>query len=468
MSERHFLSEFFDPRSVAVIGARSKPGFGYQLPIWLIKYGHGQKVRLINPRGGEMHGLKVYRSIGDAPRPIDLAVIISPAPSVPGLLEEIASAGVRNVIIECAGFAETGEGGAELQRKCRAIALSKGLRVIGPNCVGVVNTENRFATSEVIESALTPGNIGLVAQSGIFGSILLDAFPSKGLAISRGVTLGNRLIVDECDALDFFATDPMTRAVILYLEGASGGAKLRASLERITRIKPVIVLKSGRTAEGVAATASHTGSMAGEDAIYDGLFSQTGATRAADVANLLDLTAVFSTQPLPKGNRICVLTTSGSMGAVAIDAAVRCGLAPARLSEETVARVRAHSPAWMNVKNPLDVGPSGIFKVGFQTALDDPGVDMLLTFCTVPYAVIEGFAPLGLNAEAWLGNLGEIRKRTPHKPVVASVLGHPGWRAQMTDICGNNVALVEFPENGIRALAALARYSQFQKSQAAI
>lgn len=464
MSERHFLWEFFDPKSVAVIGVRSTPGFGYQLPLSLIKYGHGDKLRLINPRGGVMHGLTVYKSLREAPGPIDLAIIITPAHAVPGVLEEIAAVDCRNVIIECAGFAETGEEGAELQRKCRAIAIEKGLRAMGPNCVGVVNTEKRFATSEVIESALRPGNIGLVAQSGIFGSILLDAFPSKGLAISRAVTLGNRLIVDESDTLDFFASDPMTRAVVLYLEGAASGLKLRASLERISRIKPVIVLKSGRTAEGVAATASHTGSMAGEDAVYEGLFEQTGAIRATDVANVIDLAAVFSSQPLPEGNRICVLTTSGSMGAVSIDTAVRAGLAAAKLSDETVARVRAQSPAWMNVKNPLDVGPSGIFKIAFEAALDDPGVDMLITFSTVPYAVIEGFAPLGISAEAWLGKLSDARKRAPNKPVVAVVLGHPDWRKQMAEICGDNVALVEFPENGVRALAALTRYAQFKSS----
>ncbi len=464
-SEKHFLWEFFDPGTVVIVGARSTPGFGYQLPIWLQKRGHGDKVRLVNPRGGEMHGLPVYKSIGDVPGPMDLAIVITPAPTLPGILEEIAQAGIRNVIIESAGFAETGKEGVALQRKCREIALDKGLRVMGPNCVGVVNTENRFATSEVIEDALKPGGIGLVAQSGVFGSILLDSFPSKELAVSRAVTLGNRLVVDESDVLDFFRDDPMTRVVVMYLEGAADGAKLRTALERITPIKPVIVLKSGRTAEGSAATSSHTGSMAGRDDIYDALFAQTGAIRASGVAEMIDLAAVFDSQPLPRGNRICILTNSGSMGAVSIDVAVREGLVAAKLSEDTIKRVRNDAPAWMNVKNPLDVGPSGLFIKGFEAVLDDPGVDIILMFATVPYAVIESFKAFGINAETWIGPLAELRSAAPEKPMVAAAFGHPNWFKQLREICRKDVTVLEFPENGARVLAALARYAAFKKSR---
>lgn len=464
MSERHFLWSFFEPKSIVVIGVRSTPGFGYQLPVWLIKRGYGDRLYLVNPKGGTMHGLPLYKSVSEIPSPIDLAIVITPAPAVPKILEELGAIGVKNVIVESAGFAEIGVDGARLQAKCKIVADKFGIKVMGPNCVGVVNTENKFATSEVIEDAFAPGGIGLVAQSGVFGSILLDSFPSRGLRISRAVTLGNRLTVNECDALDFFVFDPMTRVVVLYLEGASDGKNLRESLTRICQIKPVVVLKSGRTSEGVSATASHTGSIAGEDAIYDALFAQTGAVRAYDVASMIDYASVFDSQPLPHGNRICVLTTSGSMGAVAIDASVRSGLVCAKLSLDTVRRVREKAPPWMNVKNPLDVGPSGVFRFAFEAVLDDPGVDMILMFATVPYSVIEAFKPLGMTPEAWLGPLGELRKRAPHKPVVLSVLGHPDWRKMLAGMA-DGIAVVEYPEDGAKALAALWKYSRFRKNR---
>jgi len=463
--DRHYLWHFFEPKGVAIVGARSTPGFGFQLPIWMKKHGHEDKIFMVNPRGGTLHGLPVYESLSKIPPKVDLAVIITPAPAVPRVLLELAGAGIKNVIIESAGFAETDESGKALQEKCKAIASDKGLRVMGPNCVGVVNTENKFATSEAIEAVLKPGRIGVVAQSGVFGSILLDCFPSKGLAISRGVTLGNRLGVNECDVLDFFCDDPMTKVVLMYIEGAADGVKLRASLERITPKKPVIVLKSGRTAEGKAAAASHTGSMSGSDEIYDGLFAQTGAIRVSGVGEMIDFAGVFDRQPLPKGNRICVVTTSGSMGAVSIDAAVKGGLVAASLSDKTVNRVREGSPSWMNVRNPLDVGPSGMFRKAFESALDDAGVDMLLLFCTIPYAVIEGFGAFGINARMWLGPIGEIRRQAPEKPVLAAITGHPDWAQQMREISGDGVSLVEYPENAARALVELERYARFKKER---
>ena len=455
---------FFNPSRIAIIGARSTPGFGFHLPISLKKYGHGDDLSLVNNKGGELHGYPLYKSIKDVPRPVDMAIIITPAPAVPGILLEIAEAGITNVILESAGFSETGEEGKALQEKCRAIALEKGLKVMGPNCVGVVNSQNRFATGEVIEEALTPGNIGLVAQSGIFGTIMLDQFPDRGLAISRAVTLGNRLIIDESDALDYFREDESTDVVLMYIEGAADGAKLRKSLASITPVKPVIILKSGRTAEGVAATGSHTGSMAGSDDIYDGLFAQTGAIRVAGVAEMLDLATIFSQQPLPKGDRVCIITSSGSLGAVSIDRIVEEGLTPASLSEETVKGLREKAPAWMNVKNPLDVGPSEMFGKAFEAVIGYGGVDMVLFFPVIPYSVIRTFSAIGLNAESWLGPLGEMSSKYPSKPVVAGIVGHREWTEQLREVCGERVSMIDYPENAAHAIAALAKYARYKKS----
>ena len=199
------------------------------------------------------------------PSPVDLAIVIVPAEAVPDVIEEIGERGIRNVIIETAGFAETGERGMALQERVKAIAMQYRMRVIGPNCVGVVNTENRFSSVEVMEESLTPGPLSIIAQSGVFGNILLDHLPQYGLFISKAVTLGNRMDVDESDVLDYLDRDPTTRVIMIYLEGTANGRRLMESLARVTQKKPVLILKSGRTEAGKRATASHTGSMSGED-----------------------------------------------------------------------------------------------------------------------------------------------------------------------------------------------------------
>ena len=234
-----------------------------------------------------MHGQNVYKRVCDVPLPVDLAIVIVPAEAVPGVMEEIGERGIRSVIIETAGFAEIGKRGMVLQERVKAIAMQYRMRVIGPNCVGVVNTENKFCSVELIEESLTPGPLSIIAQSGVFGNILLDHFPQYGLLISKAVTLGNRLDVDESDVLDYLDRDPMTQVILMYLEGATNGRRLMQSLAHVTQKKPVLILKSGRTKAGKRATASHTGSMSGEDNIYRAAVAETGAVRAERESQLI-------------------------------------------------------------------------------------------------------------------------------------------------------------------------------------
>ncbi len=457
------LKTFFEPQGVVIVGARRSFGFGYGIPLFLEKQGWGNRLYLVNPAGGELHGRGVYKRVQDVPSPVDLAIVIVPADAVPGAMEEIGERGIRHVIIETAGFAETGERGMTLQAGVKALAERYRMRVIGPNCVGVVNAENKFSSIEVVEEALAPGPLSIIAQSGVFGNILLDHLPQCGLRISKAVTLGNRIDVDESDLLDYFDRDPATRVVMVYLEGTANGRRFMESAARVTQRKPVLILKSGRTESGKRATASHTGSLSGEDRIYRAAFAQTGVIRAESLSQLVDLARVFTTQPLAQGNRLGILTTSGSLGVLSTDVAVSSGLTVPPLSAFLVKQTREISPDWMNIKNPLDVGPSGIYGKLLPMLLTGQEMDMVLAIMVIPWAAVRNFKAAGFRVKDWFGDLSAIREQYPDKPLVGVAIGHPEYLEDMVSLCGPSVPVFTSPEAATRALAALWSYSWARK-----
>ena len=454
------LNNFFQPKGIVIAGARRSPGFGYGIPLFLRNHGWGKRMYLVNPAGGDLHGQTVYKRVKDVPASADLAIVIVPAPAVPGIMEDIGKHGIKHVIIETAGFGETDEKGKALQEQVKAIAIRYGIRVIGPNCVGVVNTANRFASVELIDESLVPGPVSIIAQSGVFGNILLDYLPECGLSISKAITLGNRLDVNESDMLDYLNDDPATRLILLYLEGAADGPRLRETLARVTRNKPVIILKSGRTEAGKLATASHTGSMSGQDAIYTGLFAQTGAIRAESLSELIDLARVFATQPAPQGNRLGIITNSGSLGALATDVAVSSGLTLPPPSSSMLKQVREMAPDWMNIKNPLDLGPSRIYGSALSILLANPEIDMALAVIVLPYATVSKFKNMGMAEKDWFGDIELIRSQYPHKPLLNIVIGHHQFVADIACLSGRSTPVFSSPEQAARALSALWRYSK--------
>jgi acetyltransferase len=454
------LRNFFEPKGIVIVGARKSFGFGYGLPPFLQNHGWGNRLHLVNPAGGKLHGQNVHKRVQDVPEPLDLAVVIVPADAVPGVMEEIGERGIKHAIIETAGFAETDETGKVLQERLKAIAVRYGMRVIGPNCVGVINTENRFATVELIEESLTPGPVSIIAQSGVFGNILLDHLPRYGLFISKAVTLGNRLDVDESELLEYLNEDRSTRVIMVYLEGAANGPRLVKSLAKVSQHKPVVILKSGRTPTGKQATASHTGSLSGQDHIYDAVFAQTGAIRADTFSELIDVVRVFATQPLPKGNRLGVITTSGSLGALATDVAVSGGLTMPPLSPFTLSQARDIAPDWMNVRNPLDLGPSQKFNQLLPMLLADTEIDMVLAIMVLPYAAIRNLKSAGVAARDLFGDIASVREQYPGKPLVGVVVGHPEFVQDIVSICGPSIPIFGSPEPAAKALATLWRYSK--------
>lgn len=458
------LGPFFEPRKVVIVGARRSPGFGHVLPAALQRQGWGDRLYLVNPAGGELHGLTLYREVSDIPDGAELAVIIVPARHVAEVLERIGERGIRHAIIESAGFAETGEDGRKLQEKIGETARRMDIRIIGPNCVGVINTANSLSTVEIVDEALVPGNLAVIAQSGVFGNILLDGLHQRGLYISKAVTLGNRMDVDENEVLDYLHRDPDTRVIMMYLEGAADGRLLLETLRRVTRDKPVLVLKSGRTVSGRSATASHTGSMSGEDELYDAVFTQSGAVRAESLEELLVLARAFCTQPLPSGNRLGIITSSGSLGALATDAAVSAGLSVPPLSHATVERVRRGAPQWMNVRNPLDVGPSGLFMAAMKAMMEEAGVDMILLISVMPFAVFREFAAMGVSVSDFLGDTSSLRAGIPEKPLLVCSMGDRGFVEDMDRATGQETPVITSPEMAAKALAALYRYGVYRDS----
>ncbi len=457
------LQSFFEPNGVVIVGARRSFGFGYGIPLFLQKQGWGNRVFLVNAAGGELHGQKIYRRVQEVPSPVDLAIVIVPSEAVPNVMEDIGERGIKSVIIESAGFAEIGERGLALQEKVRTISMQYGMRVIGPNCVGVVNTENRFSSVELLEESLTPGPLSIIAQSGVFGNILLDHLPHCGLSISKAVTLGNRVDVDESDVLSYLDRDPTTHVIMIYLEGAAKARRLMGSLARVTQTKPVLILKSGKTEPGKRATASHTGSLSGEDHIYRAAFAQTGAIRAESLSQLIDLARVFTTQPLPNGNRLGIITTSGSLGTLATDVAVSGGLVMPPLSPAMVRKVREISPGWMNVKNPLDIGPSAVFGMLLPMLLAEAEIDMVLAIMVIPYVAIEHFKTAGITAKDWFGDIASVRGRYPQKPLIGVVVGHPAFLNDIDSVCGPSIPVFASPEPAAQAMVTLWNYAKARK-----
>jgi len=451
------LDKFFRPQSIALIGATSTPGFGYGIPLFWEKNGWLDRAFLVNPKGGEMHGKKVIPSISELPEGVDMAVVIVPSPAVREVLIDVAKKGIRAVIIESAGFAEIGAEGKKRQDELAELAKGLGIRLIGPNCVGVVNTENRFATIEIMDLAMEPGSVAIIAQSGVFGNILLDHLPAAGLKISKVVTLGNKIDLEEADFLDYFVEDPQTRVILIYMEGTKDGPRLLDALRRTCRVKPVVIMKSGRTPYGREATLSHTGSLSGEDRIYESAFRQAGAIRASNIQEMIEVARVLTTQPPMRGKKIGILTTSGSLGAMTVDFAYLEGMELAVWTKKTIEVIRKAAPNWVNVKNPLDIGPSGIFPVACEAIFADPNPDGFILIPVIPFAAIEIWLRLGAKAKQILGDWSTFREKNKEKPVISILLGYGGWTEQIKELCGDKIATVSSPEAAVKAAHALYR-----------
>ncbi len=381
------LRALFAPRSVAVLGASDDPvKIGGRPLAFLLRHGYAGKVFPVNPARTTVQGLPAYPSIAAVPEPVDLAIVVVPAEHVEASLEAAAAHGVRAAIVFTSGFAEMGAAGRAAQTRMTDLARRTGLRIVGPNCQGIAHLPSRLMAtfaSGFLDERLHAGPIAMVSQSGAMAGMLYELARNQGLGLNYWVSTGNEADVQAADILDHVVRDPETRVACCYLEDVKDAARFRAALARAHRRRvPVFVLKSGRSAQGRRAAASHTGALAGEDAVYEAVFRDWGALRAADPADLLRLPQAFLRYS-EAGPRVAILSNSGGLGVLSVDLCVDLGLVPAEFSAETTAGLRAALPEFAAPQNPVDLTAQILTDPGMLMRVlplleADPGVDMIV------------------------------------------------------------------------------------------
>lgn len=394
MEAKSDLNPFFEPKNIAVIGSLSQPWFGGPAVLRnLQRFGYPGKVFLVNPSYNRIRGMKVYPTIKEVPEPIDLAIIITRAETVPSILKECAEASVKGAIIGSDGFAERDERGKQLQKEIVDIGRRNGIRILGPNTVGTVNTKIGFvpATYVVAYSKFTRGNIAFAAQTGIIGPQAVP-YEEWGHGISKICDFGNKSDVNECDLLEYLADDPETKVIAMHIEGVKEGRRFLKIAKEVAAKKPIMVYKPGRTEESAKALQSHTGSLAGDRQICESAFKQAGIIQVNSFKELMEIPRVFSSQPLPKGNRVGIVTVTGGAAIMAMDTLMERGLKLAKFSGETLVELAKIDPTIAS--NPADLGPFLAQGRSFpqeeviQVVMNDENVDCVFAI-SVPPSKIE-------------------------------------------------------------------------------
>ena len=381
--KRSDLNAFFEPNAVAVFGSiKSEFGLGYGTIKNLMDFGFNGKIYPVNPSCGEVMGLKVYSSLNHIDEPIDMAVVITPAPTIPKIVQQCAQNGIKSVIIISEHFAEAHEEGAKLQQQLVEIAHRTGIRIMGPNTVGVFNTSNGLMTTPypIEYKNIRNGGIAYCAQSG-FAAAQTQPLEDRAYPISKMCDLANKCDVNETDILDYLACDSKTEVVAMHMEDVKDGRRFMDAARKITAKKPLIIFKTARSRPGAKASVSHTGSLAGRYELYAGAIRQVGAIGVDTWQEFWDVPKVFAMQPLPRGNRVALFVWSGGVGVVAADAAVEAGLVVTDFSSATIDRLTELTS--LRPGNPVDISPMlsasdapyFLQKDIIQTVMDDPNVD---------------------------------------------------------------------------------------------
>jgi len=466
------LKPFFKPGSVAVLGASRMPGKGgYNIIENLLRLGYPGEIYPINPQAKQILGLAVYPDMNNIPEPPELAVIVLPPSLVISSLEDCIARGVKAVIIESAGFGEMDEAGARMQVRIARMAKQAGIRVMGPNSVGTINPSANFDASLgrlnrvfLPKGDIKPGTVGFIGQTGLFTGVYLPLINSD-IGISKIACLGNKCDVDESDMLEYMGGDPQTRIIAMYLESIKDGRRFLSLSHRIVKEKPIIVLKSAVTRSGAKVSATHTGSIAGEDRVYDAAFKQSGIIRVDGFEQLWDVTKAFVHSPLPKGNRVGIVNLAGSGCVTAVDACVRNGLEIAELSAATVAKIKKVYPDWWRVRSPVDVwvaveasGFEAAFTTATRAALEDDGVDAVVVI---------------MGANSWIpgkdipGLFKDMKKEFQDKPFM--VVNPLGDRKIYLRMCQGFQALgIPSYTSDIDAITALAAQYRYYKHRHSI
>jgi acyl-CoA synthetase (NDP forming) len=471
----HPLEALFRPAGIAVVGASRTPTkAGYQILKNLVDVGYPGALAPINPAGGEILGLPSRPDLSAVPGPLEMVVMAAPAAATPGVVGQMearmaARGDIRAVVCSAAGFAEVGsEEGRRWQEQLAGFCRRHGIRLLGPNCVGVIDVEARIDTTFIADTSHLPGGISFVSQSGAVGAWLLmswTAAPAGGVGFHRFLTVGNMADVDIIEGIEALGADPGTRVLGMYLEGSPRARRLVEAAGGVAVRKPVVALKVGRTAEGAQAAHSHTGSMAGTDALYEGAFRQFGLVRAASIGELSDTMRAFDSLPLPAGNRVFLYTQAGGPGIVGVDAMAATGLfQPAVIGPAAREALRRVLPPIASICKPeghADITAAalaGHHVDGLEVVLRDPGVDAVV-FITVATL----FLDLEDMARRMLDLLARLRGEGIEKPLLPVILSGNWVRPARGVLEKGGLPTYDSPEAAVRVLAALTRYAAFRR-----
>ncbi|HZX19867.1 MAG TPA: CoA-binding protein [archaeon] len=451
------LEPFFSPKTVAVIGVSNKKGkVGYTI-FENLKKAKIKKLFAINPKHKIVQGKKSYPSIQSIPQKTELGVIVLPSVLVPKTLEECMKAGMKAVIIISAGFSETGE--KKLTKEiAELIRKNPQTRVIGPNCVGITNNMNNVDTTFFEKSRMKQpkkGNLSFISQSGALGAMILDWVATQEFGINKFASYGNAMDVDEADLLEYFGEDKGTKVITAYLEGARDGKKFFKTAKKVSKKKPIIILKGGKHEETTKAAASHTGSLAGSSKVYEAVFKQAGIIEANDLLDLFNIARILEKEPLPKGNRVQIITNGGGFGIVTADQIIQNKLELAKLSKKTIKQLKKEIPN-ANIGNPLDLlGDATIsdYKKAITSVTKDPNVDILIILILFNLPTIR------------LEHIKELNraKLKVSKPAVVCSIGSGFTKKYLRKVENAGFTTIPYPTLAAQALKELAQYSKFLK-----
>ena len=463
------LNAIFSPESVAIVGASNTPGkVGHDIFANILSGHYQGTLYPVNPKARSILSVKAYPSITEIPDSIDLAIIILPPMASLAAIEEGIRKGIKGFVIVSAGFREVGGEGLEIENRIVALCKEAGVRLVGPNCLGVINPLPMVSLNASFSPRMpSPGNISFISQSGALCTAVLDFAADRDIGFSKFISIGNKADVDELDLLKFFHEDPDTSVIMLYIEELRKGAEFVTAVKEITsgsRPTPVLAIKSGRTRAGAMAAASHTGALAGRDAVYDAIFKQAGIIRADSVDELFDYANVFSykqesklgkrTRILPRGNRVAIVTNAGGPGILATDMTVSSDLVLAKFEQETVADLARHLPSTANIHNPVDVigdASSDRYEYALSAVIRDNGVDGALVILT-PQSMTDA-----------LGTAQAIVRvaRGAGKPIICCFMGIFDVSAGVKYLQENGYPVYKFPENAAKAFGVIYRYAHW-------
>ncbi|WP_304542311.1 acetate--CoA ligase alpha subunit [Desulforamulus aquiferis] len=446
------LTPLFNPKSVAIIGASNNPEkIGNVIVKNIKECGFSGQIYPVNPKEKEIEGYTCFTNLSEIPEKPDLAVICVPAKHCSNIMEECGKLGIKAAVVITAGFKEIGPAGLEMEKRLVSISNRYGIKMVGPNCVGIMDTHIPLNASF---SAGFPqkGDIAFISQSGAMLVSIMDWSRSAGLGFSRVISLGNKAVLDEADFIDAIADDPVTKVILCYIEDVHNGKHFLEAASRASKKKPVIVLKSGTSQAGAQAASSHTGALAGSDLAYETAFTQAGIIRARSMTELFDLATCFSYQPLPQGDRIAIVTNAGGPGIVTADAIENSNLTMARFDKGTLDLFREKLPPEANIYNPVDVlgdAKSDRYRFAIETVLKDPHVDSVVVL-VCPTAVTD--------AENIARQIIDLHEKYPDKPIFAAYMGGVVLAEGSKLLTKAKIPVFTFPEPAIYSIAGMNKY----------